>query len=164
MDVMTQDQLRGVVEAILFISEKPVALEQIKDVVKGAGTAEIRKAVQELQQDYEVNRRGMVIIEIAGGYQMLSSQYYAGFVREFFKTRVKEKLTRPSLETLSIVAYKQPVSRADIELIRGVNSDGVVYHLLNKGLIKIVGRKDVPGRPYIYGTTKLFLELSLIHI
>jgi len=79
-------------------------------------------------------------------------------VRDFYKTKHKEKLSKPALETLAIVAYKQPVSRAEIELIRGVNSDGVVVHLIEKELIKIVGRKDIPGRPFLYGTTKQFLE------
>jgi segregation and condensation protein B len=102
--------------------------------------------------------RGISVVEIANGYQMLSSPDCAGYIREFYKTRHKEKLTKPSLETLAIIAYKQPVSRTDVEMIRGVNSDGVVMHLLNKGLIKITGRKEVPGRPYVYGTTQQFLE------
>ncbi|MCA9401929.1 MAG: SMC-Scp complex subunit ScpB, partial [Candidatus Omnitrophica bacterium] len=83
---------------------------------------------------------------------------YASYIKEFFKTKTKEKLSKPSLESLAIIAYKQPVTRADIELVRGVNSDGVVNHLLEKELIKIVGRKEVAGRPYLYGTTRLFLE------
>jgi segregation and condensation protein B len=89
---------------------------------------------------------------------MLSDGSAAGYIREFYKTKAKEKLSRPSLESLAIIAYKQPVSRADLEMIRGVNCDGTVAHLLNKGLIEIVGRKEVPGRPFIYGTTKAFLE------
>jgi segregation and condensation protein B len=89
---------------------------------------------------------------------MLSNSHAAGYIREFYKTKSKEKLSRPSLESLAIIAYKQPVSRADLEIIRGVNCDGTVAHLLNKGLIEIVGRKEVPGRPFLYGTTKSFLE------
>jgi len=158
MSTSLPEYLKSAVEAILFISEKPVTLEQLKEVVEDAGAAELKSVLAELMREYEDNRRGMTIVEIAGGYQMLSSAYYAEYIRNFFKVRVKEKLSRPALETLAIVSYKQPVSRADIELIRGVNSDGVVVHLLSKGLIKIVGRKDVPGRPYLYGTTKLFLE------
>ncbi len=158
MSLVLPEYLKSAVESILFISEKPVTLDQLKEVVADAGAAEIKTVLQELMKDYEENRRGMTITEIAGGYQMLSSPYYAEYIRNFFKVRVKEKLSRPSLETLAIVAYKQPVSRGDIEMIRGVNSDGVVVHLLNKALIKIVGRKDIPGRPYLYGTTKLFLE------
>lgn len=158
MSSQIPEYLRSAVEAILFISEKPVTLDQFRDVLEDVGAAEIKQVLAEMIEEYEHNRRGMTVVEIAGGYQMLSSPYYAEYIRNFFKVRVKEKLSRPSLETLAIVAYKQPVSRADIELIRGVNSDGVVVHLLTKGLIKIVGRKDIPGRPYLYGTTKLFLE------
>jgi len=150
--------IKRVVEAILFISEKPVAIGNLKEVIDTATAADIRQAVEELKRDYEQEHRGMIITEIAGGYQMLSSPPLAAYVRNFFKRHVKEKLSRPALETLAIIAYKQPVTRGEIELIRGVNSDGVVGLLLNKALIKTVGRKDIPGRPYLYGTTKLFLE------
>ena len=158
MDNVSNDYVKGVVEALLYINERPITLEQIKGVLKGVGSAEIRKIIDELKEEYEMGRKGMVIMEIAGGHQMFSSPHYASAIRDFFKTRVKEKLSRPALEALAIIAYKQPVARSDIEVVRGVNSDGVVMHLLNRGLIKIVGRKDVPGRPYLYGTTKLFLE------
>ena len=89
---------------------------------------------------------------------MLSNSQAAPYIREFYKTKTKEKLSRPALESLAIIAYKQPVGRAEVEVIRGVNSDGTIAHLLNKGLIKITGRKEVPGRPFLYGTTKEFLE------
>lgn len=89
---------------------------------------------------------------------MLSNSHAAGYIREFYKTKTKEKLSRPALESLAIIAYKQPVGRAEVEIIRGVNSDGTIAHLLNKGLIRITGRKEVPGRPFLYGTTKEFLE------
>jgi segregation and condensation protein B len=158
MDNVGEGYLERIIEALLFISEKPITLEQFKEVLGTVGINEIRAAIQELQKEYENQKRGIVVVEIAGGYQMLSSPSYVSYVRKFFKTRVKEKLSLPALEAMAIVAYKQPVSRSEIELIRGVNSDGVVLHLLNKGLIKIVGRKDVAGRPFIYGTTKLFLE------
>ncbi|MCB9757876.1 MAG: SMC-Scp complex subunit ScpB [Candidatus Omnitrophica bacterium] len=159
MDTSANEYLKGAIEALLFISEKPVALDQLTEVIQeGVGQVDVRKLVTELQEEYEAQQRGMVIVEIAGGFQMLSSSHYVSFVRSFLKTKVKEKLSRPALEALAIVAYKQPVSRGDIELVRGVNSDGVVLHLLDKGLIKIVGKKDAPGRPYLYGTAKLFLE------
>ena len=158
MNNVSSDYVKGVLEALLYINERPITLDQIRDVLKGVGSADIRKVIDELKEEYETNRRGIVLMEIAGGYQMFSSPHYASAIRDFFKTKVKEKLSRPALETLAIIAYKQPVARSDIEVVRGVNSDGVVMHLLNRGLIKIVGRKDVPGRPYLYGTTKLFLE------
>ena len=149
---------KSVIEALLFVSEKPVLLEQIKKVMETVTPAEIKQTLDELKAEYEQHNRGMTIVEIAGGYQMLTNSRYANYIREFYKTKHKEKLSKPALETLAIVAYKQPVSRVDIELIRGVNSDGVVAHLLNKELIKVVGRKDIPGRPYLYGTTRQFLE------
>lgn len=158
MDQSQMDHLKGAVEALLFVSEKPVLLEQLKDAVQAAHVADVREAVKALMMDYANANKGIAIVEIANGYQMLSSPAYAGYIREFYKTRHKEKLSRPALEALAIIAYKQPVSRTDVELIRGVNSDGVVMHLLNKGLIKIAGRKEVPGRPYVYGTTTQFLE------
>lgn len=157
----TDDQLmyvRGVVEALLFVNEKPVALDQMKKVMETVTLGEIKKVISILKEDYEQRQSGMKIVEIAGGYQMLSNPQYADYIRSFYKTKHKEKLSRPALETLAIIAYKQPVTRGDIELIRGVNSDGVVAHLLSKELIKGVGRKEVPGRPFLYGTTKQFLE------
>lgn len=158
MDEIQLHHLKGAVEALLFVSEKPVGIDQFKDAIAGAQPPDLREALKALMADYVSVGKGMVIVEIANGWQMLSAQEYAPYIREFYKTRHKEKLSRPALETLAIIAYKQPVSRTDVELIRGVNSDGVVMHLLNKGLIKIAGRKEVPGRPYVYGTTGQFLE------
>lgn len=157
-DQQMNEYLKGAVESLLFISDKPVEIDQMKEALETFDPAAVRQAVKALQADYEQHSRGMTIIEIAGGYQMLTNPQYAEYLRNFFKTRVKEKLSRPALEALAIIAYRQPVSRADVEVIRGVNSDGVVTHLLEKGLIKIAGRKDVPGRPFLYGTSKLFLE------
>ena len=157
----SQEQLQhiqGVIESLLFVNERPVTMEQIRKVMDTVSVADIKKAIGLLQDGYEAERRGIMIVEIAGGYQMLSNPLYASYLRSFYKTKHKEKLSKPALESMAIVAYKQPVTRTDIELIRGVNSDGVVAHLLAKELIKVVGRKDVPGRPYLYGTTKQFLE------
>jgi segregation and condensation protein B len=158
MDQAQSDHLKGAVEALLFVSEKPVTVDQLKEAISGANAHDLKEVLALIKKDYEAAGRGMTVVEIAGGWQMLSSANCAGYIREFYKTRHKENLSRPSLETLAIIAYKQPVSRMDVEMIRGVNSDGVVMHLLNKGLIKIAGRKEVPGRPYVYGTTVQFLE------
>jgi len=150
--------IRGVIEALLFVNERPIALDQIRKVLSTVSAAEIKIVIQDLNVEYEEKQSGMTIMEIANGYQMLSNPSYASYVREFYKTRHKAKLSKPSLESLAIIAYKQPVTRTDIEMIRGVNSDGVVAHLVEKELIKPIGRKDVPGRPFLYGTTKIFLE------
>ena len=158
MDQSQIEYTKGVIEAILFVSDKPVTVEQFKQVLPEVSPSEIEKVVKLVQDDYAQKIGGMTVVEIAGGHQMLSNPSYASYIRSFYKTRTKEKLSRPSLETLAIVAYKQPVSRADIEIVRGVNSDGVMAHLLSKGLVKIVGRKEVAGRPFLYGTTKEFLE------
>lgn len=159
---MTEDYshnfVKGVVEAILFVQEKPVMLKQLEEVLEGVSAEEIRATLQSLKEEYEQRKSGMAIVEIAEGYQMLTNSLYAAYLRRFYKSRHKEKLSKPSLETLAIIAYKQPVTRQEVEAIRGVNPDGVMVHLLSKELIKAEGRKEVPGRPYVYGTTREFLE------
>jgi segregation and condensation protein B len=157
MDEQIQNY-KSAVEAILFVSEKPVVLDQLKEVFPELKPSQIHDLIKQLQDEYVNRASGMVVVEIAGGFQMLSDSHAAGYIREFYKTKTKEKLSRPALESLAIIAYKQPVGRAEVEVIRGVNSDGTIAHLLNKGLIKITGRKEVPGRPFLYGTTKEFLE------
>ncbi len=152
------DHIKGVIESLLFVNEKSVPLEQITKVLETVESKEVKKIIHLLMDEYAQMKRGMTIVEIAGGYQMLSNALYASYIRSFYKTKHKEKLSKPSLETAAIIAYKQPVTRGDIELIRGVNSDGVVANLLKKELIKIVGRRDIAGRPYVYGTTRQFLE------
>ena len=142
--------LRSALELLTNNGKKPVMLQQIKEACDGIELADIREALANLKEEYEKGQRGMLIVEIADGYQMLSNSNYVTYIRNFYKTRHKERLSKPALETLAIIAYKQPVTRSDVELIRGVNSDGVMVHLLNKELIKAVGRKDVPGRPFLY--------------
>lgn len=158
MDDQDLKHLKGAVEALLFVSEKAVTLNQFKDTIAGSTVGDIKKILKILRDEYKERHSGMGIVEIANGYQMLSAPQYAEYIREFYKSTAKEKLSKPALETLAIIAYKQPVSRSDVEEIRGVNSDGVMGHLLNKGLIKITGRKEVPGRPFLHGTTTKFLE------
>lgn len=158
MSVNQIEHVKGVLEALLFVNEKPISLEQIRKALPTVSSSEVRKLIFILADEYSQRKCGMTIVEIAGGFQMLSNPLYASYVRNFYQTKHKEKLSKPALETLAIIAYKQPVSRSDIEQIRGVNTDGVFVHLLNKELIKVVGRKEVPGRPFIYGTTKEFLE------
>ena len=152
------DQIKAGLEALLFVSDRPVTLDQLKHIFVGFTVTDLQQLMEGLRDEYQKRNGGMVIVEIAGGYQMLSNQQCASYIRSFYKSTHKEKLSRPALETLAIIAYKQPVSRGDVESIRDVNSDGVVAHLLNKGLIKIAGHKEVPGRPFLYGTTKEFLE------
>lgn len=149
---------KSAIEALLFVSEKPLLIDEIKAVLEDTDSQIIRGLLLELKADYENNNRGLRIEEVAGGFQIVTSEEVAGVLKRFYKQRNTQRLTRPALETLAIIAYKQPVSRLDIEAMRGVNVDGVIKSLLEKNLIRIVGRKDIIGRPFVYGTTRQFLE------
>ncbi len=155
---MPQDNAAWVVEALLFVSEKPLTLEQIKNAVGNFETSEIRRIIEELNAGYEQSNRGIRVIEIAGGFQMITVPWVAPFLKKLYKQRHVEKLTRPALETLAIIAYKQPVTKSEITSLRNVNVDGVVETLLDKDLIRVAGRKKAPGRPRVYATTRQFLE------
>ena len=155
---MAQDNNRAVIEALLFSSDKPLAIEQIKNVLDNLQAQEIRAILGEMNQEYESYNRGMRIFEIAGGFQMVTAHTLAPFLKKLYKQRNVEKLSKPALETLAIIAYKQPLTRLDIEVLRNVNIDGVMKGLLDKDLIRVSGRKKTPGRPKVYGTTRQFLE------
>ena len=155
---MPDNNVKTVIEALLFASEKPLTLEQIKDVLDNLTTDEIRKCIAGLKDEYEKANRGIRVVEIAGGFQMITPPVFAYFLRKLYKGRRVERLSQPALETLAIIAYKQPVTRLEIESIRNVNVDGMIKTFLEKGLIRITGRKKAPGRPKVYGTTRQFLE------
>ena len=155
---MTENNLKMAIEALLFASEKPLMLEQLKDGLDNLPTDEIRKNIEELRDEYEKANRGIRIVEIAGGFQMITAPVFASFLRKLYKQRRTERLSTPALETLAIIAYKQPVTRLEIESIRNVNVDNMIKSFVEKGLIRITGRKKTPGRPRVYGTTRQFLE------
>lgn len=155
---MAENNLKSVIEALLFVSERPLALETIRNVLDNLDTSEIRKLLEEIAAEYEKDNRGIRVIEIAGGFQMISAPGFAPFLKKLYKDRLTERLSKPALETLAIVAYKQPLTKLEIESLRNVNVDGVVSNLLDKNLIRITGRKKAPGRPKVYGTTLQFLE------
>ena len=155
---MSEDNVKSVVEALLFASEKPLTLEQIRNVLDNLETSEIRRVLEELKSEYELSNRGIRVSEVAGGFRMITATGFAPFLKKLFKGRHTEKLSRPALETLAIIAYKQPLTRLEIESLRNVNVDGVMKSLLDKNLIRICGRKKSPGRPHVYGTTRQFLE------
>ena len=157
-DMLDPNQVKTDMEALIFVSNKPLLLEDIKKVFTNLQTSEIRDLIESLKKEHEERSSGIRIIEIAGGFQMVTAPESAGTINEFYKIKHTEKLTGPSLEALAIIAYKQPVTRIDIEAVRGVNCDGVVKSLLEKNLIRIVGRKEVIGRPFVYGTTRFFLD------
>lgn len=155
---MPENNMKSAIEALLFASDKPLLLEQIKKVLDGPGAADIQACVEELRDEYEQSGRGIRLAEIAGGYQIATYSGFAPFLKKLFKERNAERLSKPALETLAIIAYKQPITKSEIELLRNVNIDGVVASLVEKGMIRIAGRKKVPGRPYVFGTTRQFLE------
>jgi segregation and condensation protein B len=158
MENTEQNHLKGILESLLFIAEKPLVLAMIQEVIEGIDAETVKKLMEELKAEYGQRQCGLTINEVAGGYQMTTAPDYSGYIKKYYKSRHKEKLSGPGLETLAIIAYKQPVTRLDIESIRGVNVDGVITSLMDKGLIRIAGRKDVIGRPFVYGTTRQFLE------
>jgi len=155
---MEREQLKPILESLLFASEGPVTLPRLAEVLEGIEHSEIAAALRELQAEYDAAGRGFRIAEVAGGYQMQTARENADWVKKLYRDR-PARMSRATLETLAIVAYKQPITRAEIEAIRGVDVDGVVATLLDRRLIRIVARKDVPGRPFLYGTTSEFLQL-----
>ncbi len=154
---MEDRDVKSIIEAVLFISGEPLTDDTLKDIVE-IDRPHVERLIRELADEYSLKNSGLLIVEVAGGFQMVTNPAYAPWVKKLLATAVPTKLSQQSLETLAIVAYKQPVIKAEIEAIRGVNSDGVIRTLLDRRLIKILGRKEAPGRPLMYGTTKEFLH------
>ncbi len=154
---MTQD-LKRIVEGLLFASEGPVTLNQMASVLETSDRAQLRQVLLELIDEYDHLDRAFVLKEVAGGYHFRTRPDLSFWLRKLKRQQVT-RLSRAALETLAIIAYKQPVLRAEIERIRGVDAGGMVRTLMEKDMVKVVGRKDLPGRPLIYGTTKRFLEV-----
>lgn len=146
-----------VVEALLFASETPLEAERIREVLDLADVAEARALVEELRARYGAADSALAIVDIAGGYRVVTRPEIAPWLLRLAKTRTRARLSRPALETLAIVAYRQPVSRPEVDAIRGVNSEAVLENLLERRLIRVAGRKDAPGRPFLYETTREFL-------
>ncbi|MHC4260684.1 MAG: SMC-Scp complex subunit ScpB [Planctomycetota bacterium] len=149
--------MESVVEAVLFASDESLSTARLADIV-GIGVKQIREHIQNLNDKYEANNNAFRIEQIAGGYQMLTLSDYNHWLKKLLRVRSDSKLSPAALETLAIIAYKQPVIRADVEAIRGVQVGEVIRNLMYKGLVKIVGRAEVLGRPMLYGTTRKFLE------
>jgi len=155
---MPEDNVRAVIEALLFASAQPLTLEKIREVLGDFQTTQIRKLLEELGQEFEKSNRGIRIAELAGGFQLITPPDLSMFLKKLYKGRRVERLSRPALETLAVIAYKQPVDKLEIGSIRNVNIDGVIKSLIDKDLIRIAGRKKSPGRPFLFGTTRKFLE------
>lgn len=154
---MEDKEKKSLFEAIMFLSGEPVPVSSLKDASDMHET-EVKRIMDELMSDYREKNGGLLIVEIASGYQMITNPAYAVWLKKFKASSASAKLSIPALETLAIIAYRQPLIKAEIEQLRGVNADGVIKTLLDRRLIKIMGRKEAPGRPLLYGTTKEFLQ------
>jgi segregation and condensation protein B len=164
--------LQHVLEALLFSAQKPLAIREMAAALKAAGTedeltpnefgsvrdAEIAAALQQLKIEYLEQQRAFQLIEKADGWQLATDPGYGRWVRQLFPGPKPARLSAPGLETLAIIAYRQPITRADVEVVRGVTIDGVLQTLMERGLVKISGRAEIPGRPLLYETTQLFLD------
>jgi segregation and condensation protein B len=155
---VAQRELQAILEAMLFVSSEPLSTTRIVAALGDVTKVEVEQALQRLAEDLETEGRGIRLAEIAGGYRLVTKQEYAPWIKRLDKAKSGAKLSRSALESLAIIAYKQPIVRSEIEEIRGVETSGVIRTLLERKLIRIVGRKEVPGRPIMYGTTKFFLE------
>lgn len=154
---MDKDSLKPVIESLIFASEGAITIQSICNIIEGVDRQAVRSALNELIEDYKARAGGLLIEEVAGGYQMRTNPEFSPWIRRLFKVGM-QKLSRAAMESLAIIAYKQPLTRGELEAVRGVDSGAVLATLMDKRLIKIVGRKEAPGRPVVYGTTKEFLE------
>jgi segregation and condensation protein B len=150
--------VKAAAEAALFASERPLTIAQLTAALEGAERKVVHQVLDELRADYDAQDRGFRLAEIAEGWQLLTRPSHAGVIRRLHRIKSANRLTRPALETLAIIAYKQPLTKAEIEAIRGVGSDGVMQNLLERRLVRTVGRKDAVGRPLLYGSTREFLQ------
>ena len=150
--------IESVIEAVLFASDEPVTLLKLAAIVETTGQ-QCRQCIEQLNERYQTSQSAFRIEQIAGGLQMLTLPCYNLWLQKLIRVRGESKLSPASIETLAIIAYKQPAIRADIEAIRGVASAEMIRGLMSKGLVKMVGRADIIGRPMQYGTTKRFLEV-----
>ena len=164
--------LARIIEALLFSAQKPLSTKTITDVLRQAGAedefspnqfanvrqAEVATAIEQLKVEYIQHEHGFQLVEKADGWQLASDPKYAHWVRGLFPAPKPARLSSPALETLAIIAYRQPITRADVEAVRGVTIDGVLQTLMERGLVKISGRAEIPGRPLLYETTEFFLD------
>jgi segregation and condensation protein B len=151
------DDLKNIVESLLFVADEALSLERLKKTLPQADPLAIREVIAALQADYDARRGGFYLAEVAGGFQFRSRPEYTAWVRRLVDPKPL-RLSKAAMETLAVIAYKQPIIRADIEHLRGVDCGGVLRVLLERKLIRVLGRKEIAGRPLIYATTKMFLE------
>lgn len=155
---MDREDVKSVIESLLFVADGPLTVQRFAEVLDGVDKETIQVLLGEMQIELEAPSRGLQLVEVAGGYQLRTAKVNADWVKKFLGGR-PARMGRATLETLAIIAYRQPITKAEIESIRGVDVDGVITTLLERNLIRAVARKDVPGRPFLYGTTAEFLQL-----
>jgi segregation and condensation protein B len=149
--------IADIIESLLFVTDEPLSLDKLKSILETVDSKEIKAAMQVLADRYKSRGGGFSLFEVAGGWQLRSRPEYNPWIKRLLQPS-PQRLSKPALETLAIVAYNQPIIRADIEHIRGVDCGGVLRQLMERKMIRVLGRKEIPGRPLIYATTKLFLE------
>ena len=152
------EKARQVIEALLFAATKPLTVNEIRKVMKTLTPSQIQEHLSQIRAEYDQNGRSFEMIEVAGGYEVATRKEFAPWIMRIELQKRAKQVTLSALETLAILAYKQPSTRAEIEDLRGVDVSGVLNTLMERDLVKIVGRKEVPGRPFMYGTTEKFLE------
>jgi segregation and condensation protein B len=152
------EDIKYIIESLLFVADEPLTVDRIKKILLQAETGEVRQTMAELTAEYEARGGGFYLDEVAGGYQIRTRPQYTDWIKKLIQPKPL-RLSKPALETLVIIAYKQPIIRSDIEHLRGVDCGGVIRVLLERKLIRVLGRKEMAGRPLIYATTKRFLEI-----
>ena len=149
---------KQIVEALIFASDVPISAKKIADFEEELDSRQIKKIIEELNSDYQKSKRAFFIANIAGGFQLNTRKDFTPWLKKLFKGRLRTRLSQASLESLAIITFKQPISRVEVDAIRGVNSGGVIKNLLERNLVCIAGRSDGQGKPLLYGTTKEFLR------
>ena len=157
MDDLKKDSLKSAIESLLFASGEPLSLQELINHLDEK-SKHIEIIIEEMMEEYEASTRGIKIICIKGSYQLVTKAQNADYIQKLLKKNKRQSLSQASIESLAIVAYKQPITRIDIDEIRGVKSESAIQRLMEKELIKELGRLDVPGRPILYGTTEEFLK------
>lgn len=158
-ELVQTDDLKKIVETLLFITDRPVKPSRLADVIDNTNAKQVREIITALQDEYVRQGRAVQIVEIGGGFQMATKPEYGRWVRKLYNEKMTTKLSNAALETLAIIAYKQPITRAEMEAIRGVDVAGPLERLLERSLVRVVGKKDTIGRPMVYGTTDEFLRM-----
>lgn len=154
---MDEAQAKRILEGLIFVSSQPIALKRLQEVIQESDHQRLRRLIDHLNGEYQQTDRAFRIQDVAGGYQLVTMPDIAPWVKRFLQMPRESSLSKPALEALAIIAYRQPITKADIEVIRGVDATATLETLIERQFIRVVGRKDSPGRPLLYGTTQEFL-------